>query len=194
MEKLKSRLLTKKYVDKLNSKFNILDIIDFKDFDTDFDVLKNRLTAIKKEKYQTNEKIVFEHFDTDFYHKRLTYGLNLYNLIETIKKIDIPFFTIILVTNHFGIKNEIDKILKEHNEKDFITVIETFVTDTYYNSSIENFSVNVNEICFSALSMLGAPRSHRFALYHYLKHNNLLNKVHVSIKGFKNNDISDRRT
>ena len=190
--KVRPTLLTKKYFDKLNNTFDILDIIKFTEFDTDFSVLENRLTAIKKDHYLPNERIIIEHFDTDFYHHRLVYGLNLYNLIETIRKIDIPFFTIMLITNHFGIKKEIDKILKNHNKEDFITVIETFITNTHYTNSIDEFDIAVDKISFSAMAMLGASRSHRVALYHFLDSNNLLDKVEVSLRGSKEkNDFNN---
>lgn len=185
MENIKPKLLSKKYIDKLKSKFDILDIIEFKEFDTNFSILRQRLINIKKQEYQVNERIIIEHFDTDVYHKRLNYGLNLYNLLEEIENLDIPFFTIILVTNHFGIKREIDEILKDQNN-DSIKVIETFITKTHYDTNaVTEFDVAVDKIKFSALSMLGAPRSHRFALYNYLKENNLLEKIQLSIRGLK---------
>lgn len=191
MVKVKRKLLTRKYFEKLNNTFNILDIIEFKEFDTDFSVLENRLTAIKKDQYLPNERIIIEHFDTDFYHHRLVYGLNLYNLIETIRKIDIPFFTIIIVTNHFGIKKEIDKILG-HDEEGSIKVIETFILRPGYNTDLVSvIDTNIDKITFSALSMLGAPRSHRFALYNFLESNHLLDKVQVSIRGIKKNDFTN---
>lgn len=190
MKKINPKLLSNKYTDKLKNQFDILDIIEFTEFDTNFDILRQRLINIKKQEYQINERIVFLHFDTDFYHKRLKYGLNLYNLLEVIRNLDIPVFTIILVTNHFGIKKEIDEILEDQNNS--ITVIETFITKSHYSSStVADFDISVDKIKFSALSMLGAPRSHRFALYNYFEENNLLEKIQVSIKGLEN-DITNR--
>ena len=79
------KLLTNKYYNKLASVYNILDTIEFKEFDSDFDVLKDRLNQLKQEHYNVNDRVIIEHFDTDYYdYKILHFGLNLYNILTLI--------------------------------------------------------------------------------------------------------------
>jgi len=181
------RLLTKKYYNKLTSVYNILDTIEFKEFDYNFDVLKSRLSQIKQEKYDVNDRIIIEHSDTDYYDKKiLKFGLNLYNVFTVIAELDIPYFVFVFVTNHFGLQQEIDLILKDHSQEDRPTIIETFITTTHYNSDlVEDLPINTQDIKHAGLSMMGASRSHRYSLYNYLNTNNLLDRVEVSIRGYK---------
>jgi hypothetical protein len=182
-----SSLLTKKYYNKLANAYNILDTIEFKEFDRNFDVLKARLSQIKRKHYDVNDRMVIEHFDIDYYDdKILCFGLNLYNVITLITELDIPYFVFVFVTNHFGLQQEVDKILKDHPIEDRPKIIETFIIRHHYNSNlVEDLPVNTQEIKYAGLSMMGKPRSHRFSLYNYLKEHELLDNVQVSIRGFK---------
>jgi len=182
-----SKLLTKKYYDKLSSVYNILDTIEFKEFDYNFDVLKDRLIQIKREQYNVNDRIIIEHFDTDYYDEKiLRFGLNLYNVITLITELDIPCFVFVFATNYFGLQQEIDRILKDHPIEDRPKIIETFITKNHYNSDlVEDLPVNTQEIKYAGLSMMGVSRSHRYSLYNYLNTNNLLDNVKVSIRGYK---------
>ena len=181
------KLLTDKYYNKLTSVYNILDTIEFKEFDYDFSVLKDRLSQLKQEHYNVNDKVIIEHFDTDYYdHSILKSGVNLYNLMTVIKELDIPYFVFVFVTNHFGLQQEVQEILQDHPIGDRPTIIETFITNSHYNSDIvEDLPVKTQEIKHAGLSMMGATRSHRYSLYNYLNKNNLLEEVQVSIRGFK---------
>lgn len=179
------KLLTEKYYDKLSSVYNILDTIEFKEFDYNFDVLKDRLIQIKREQYNINDKIIIEHFDTDYYDdKILRFGLNLYNVMTVIAELGIPYFVIIFATNNFGLQQEIDRILKDHPAGDRPKIIETFITKMHYNTNlVENLPINAQDIKYAGLCMMGAERSHRYSLYNYLNTNNLLDCVKVSIRG-----------
>ncbi len=181
------KLLTNKYYNKLKSVYNILDTIEFKEFDLDFNVLKDRLSQIKQKHYDVNDRIVIEHFDTDYYdYSIFKFGVNLYNLMTVIKELDIPYFVFVFVTNHFGLQQEVEEILQDHPIGDRPTIIETFIIITHYNSDIvEDLPVNTQEIKHAGLSMMGRNRSHRYSLYNYLNKNNLLDEVPVSIRGFK---------
>ena len=181
------KLLTDKYYNKLTSVYNILDTIEFKEFDYDFSVLKDRLSQLKQEHYNVNDKVIIEHFDTDYYdHSILKSGVNLYNLMTVIKELDIPYFVFVFATNHFGLQQEVDLILKDHPNEDRPKIIETFITWSHYNPDlVEDLPINTQDIKHAGLSMMGASRSHRQGLYNYLNTNNLLDSVKVSIRGYK---------
>lgn len=180
------KLLTKKYYDKLSSAYNILDTIHFKEFDYDFDVLKDRLSQTKREQYDVNDRIIIEHYDTDYYDEQVfKFGVNFYNTLTTISELDIPYFVFVFVTNHFGLQQEVNLILKDHPREDIPTIIETFVTTSHYSDIVQDLPVNAQDIKHAGLCMMGASRSHRYSLYNYLNTNNLLDSVKVSIRGYK---------
>lgn len=177
-------LLTDKYFDKLSFHFNILGVINFQEFDYDFDVLKDRLTSLNQESFGEKDKIIITHFDTDYYDCNFfKFGLNFYNFFSVIDEMSIPHFVFIICTNYFGISKEIEEINKNHDPDDKPIVIETFITSTHYCSEVVNdIPVNIENIQRPALSMMGAPRSQRFALYNFIKQSGLIDKIEISIK------------
>ncbi len=179
---IKSELLTKKYFNFFSSKFEILDIIEFKEFDYNFDILIKRLQKIKKEEYSINQKIIIEHFDTDYYDDNLLkFGLNLYNFFQVTKKLNLPNFIFLFVTNHFGLKDEIDKILNNNSDK--VTVIETFITKSHYNTdAYHDIDVDQHKIVYPALTMMNHGRCHRYAFYDWIEKNSLLDYIEISIR------------
>lgn len=177
---------TDKYYKRLHNAYNILDTLYVAEFDHDFDVLKSKLSQIKREGYDVNDRILIEHFDTDYYDKQvLKFGLNFYNTLITISELDIPYFVFVFATNHFGLQQEVDLILKDHPQEDRPTIIETFITTSHYSDLVQDLPVNAQDIKHAGLSMMGASRSHRHGLYNYLNTNNLLDSVKVSIRGYK---------
>jgi len=176
--------LTDKYFNKLSSHFNILDVINFLAFDRDFNVLKDRLAELNQESFGEKDKIVITHFDTDYYDSNfLKFGLNLYNFFSVIDEMNIPHFVFVICTNHFGISKEIEEINKNHDPDDKPIVIETFLSSKHYCSEVVNdIPVNIESIQRPALSMMGARRSHRFALYNFIKQSGLIDKIEISIK------------
>lgn len=177
-------LLTDKYFDKLSSHFNILDVINFQDFDYDFNLLKDRLSKLNQESFDTKDKIIVTHFDSDYYDSDFfKFGLNLYNFFSVIDEMYIPHFAFIICTNHFGISKEIEEINKNHDPDDKPIIIETFLTSSHYCSEVvKDIPVNIESIQRPALSMMGARRSQRFALYNFIKQRGLIDKIEISIK------------
>ena len=180
---------TPKILAAIEKKYELLDTIYVIDIDRDISLFEERLLNIKKESFAPNERILINHTDTDYYDKKiLKYGLTLYNILFTIKKINIPFFTILFYTNHIGISEEITRILDDlnHPVEDRPTVIESFLNNLSYSAcSCKDLPINSQDIKHAGLSMMGASRSHRYSLYNYLNKNNLLDSVKVSIRGYK---------
>ena len=185
--KLKSKssiTLTNGFYELLSQQYNILDIFRFVHFDHNFNILKEKLNSIKKHTFANNEKIIVEHFDTDYYNSKiLKHGLNLYNFFSVAKDIDIPLSVFVICTNHYGIEQEINQLLDDHDINDRPLIIETFVQISSYNiNPYKDIDINIDNIKYAGLSMMGAPRSHRFAFYNYLCNNKLLDKIKVSIR------------
>ena len=61
------RALSTRFEEELRNKFNIIDIIDLFAYDSNLEALKDKLHSIKKEEFSPNDRIVFMHFDTEYY-------------------------------------------------------------------------------------------------------------------------------
>ena len=85
-----ARELYPEAIDIINKKFNVLLYMDCRDFDTNLEILSDRLDKIKKESYQHNDRILVVHMDTDYYDQLLPCGLVTLNLIRMFKNKDIP--------------------------------------------------------------------------------------------------------
>ncbi len=164
--------------------YNILYHTNTLNFDENFDILEQNQHLVKKDFFSPKEKILIEFFDTDYFDPDiLNHGLILYNIFTIAKIVDIPLHVFIFVTNHFGIQKDINSILKDHHINDRPIVIETFLRQQVYNSNVvQDFQISAKDIKFPAVSMMGANRSHRHALFNWMKTNNLLDRIKVTIR------------
>lgn len=164
----------KKY---LHEKFNIILELNCRDFDCNVQILLDALKNIKVDTFMPRDRIVISHMDTDYYDPLLPCGLVILNIVRCMKLVDIPFANLIFITTHFGIKKEFDLLLADQHHADRPTVIETLlcpgVLATHYAHTT---LMDVEQIEKQSLCLLGKQRSHRVALYNFLK-NNLHDKV-----------------
>jgi hypothetical protein len=82
------------------------------------------------------------------------------------------------LTNHFGIDKEVKELAPDLN--DFPTLIYSFISKLHYTNKYQDIKFT-NNIELPAICMMGYPRVHRLATYHFLKDNNLFNLVATSI-------------
>jgi len=177
------RLTDPEFLSAIKQQYHVIDLFELAGYDKDFDRLEKHLLSIKKHQYYTNDRIIVVHFDTDYYiHNH--YGINLLNFFNVWKSVGIPLYILLFYTNHIGIKCEIDKICQNYHFADQPTVIETFINPTNYSDDTYNTEpdINSNQIEYHGLSMMGAPRSHRYALYNHLKHLN--NQLVLTVHGY----------
>lgn len=175
-------MMVPELLETLKTNFNIVGHVEFKQFDNNWDFLTNFFRRTHKQMFDVNDRYIIEHQDTDIYIPECSVGINLRNFFEIARKEDIPFYTILIWTNHLGIQKEIDSICKHRHPLDRPTVIESFCASTHVTDHYLDFAMNIEHIQYHSLSMLGAPRSHRYALYNALKHIDS-NKLAISIKG-----------
>ena len=173
--------MTQGYRDVVYNKYRVVLHLEFKQFDQDFTILEEHLRTVKKQSFDPDERIIIEHVDTDYYFNEFAHGLGLYNLFTAFKQVDIPLFTMLLFTNHFGIQREVDELAPDTNDKP--TVIETFITKTHYTNNYRPILLNQDQIQRPGLCMMSQGRVHRHAMYHFLEKENLLPVVATSIKG-----------
>jgi hypothetical protein len=156
--------------DLLDRKYHILAHWNFLEFDQNFDILRENLSLIKKDQFDSKDRIIIEHQDTDFYIKECTIGMNLRNFFCVVSELDIPFYLFIFYTNHFGIQKEFDIICKHRHPLDRPTVIESFLSTLHHDKNkIAEIECNFDSIQVNMLCMMNLKRSHRNAVYNELK-------------------------
>lgn len=66
-------------LDVLRRKFNVLEHMNFLEFDHDFDRFKQRLNDCRKPQFDARDRIIVEHLDTDYYFDHCLVGVNFRN-------------------------------------------------------------------------------------------------------------------
>lgn len=155
----------------LDRRYQIIEHMSFLEFDHDFEILRSRLTACKKKKFNVNDRIIIEHFDTDYYFDQCTTGVNLRNFFVLLEELDIPRYIFIFYTNHFGLQKETDSLCQYCEKQDRPTIIESFLSKLSHDpSKLQDIDCDFHLINHHALCMMHLTRSHRNAMYHALKH------------------------
>jgi hypothetical protein len=167
--------MTDEYRNAIYSKYNIVSHTSFLNFDQDILSLEDYLLKSKKDSFNHNDRIIVEHMDTDYYIPDFPYGVTLYNLIKAFVRLDIPLFTLLLFTNHFGIEKEVLELLP--NQEDKPTFIYSFISKGHYSGQYTDHDIDSNSIEIPALSMMAAGRVHRDVISNFLLKNNLLDVV-----------------
>jgi hypothetical protein len=173
-------LMPNAYRSVLYKKYNILGHIEFKYFDQNFLLLEEYLLTRKKSQFDPRDRFILVHMDLDYYFEDFPFGINFYNTFTTFRKLDIPLYTMLFFTNHFGIEKEIDKLIDHPADRP--TVISSFITTVHYSNSYQPTNIDADQVTMPALSLMNTPRSHRFGLYNFLQENDLLTHTAVSIR------------
>jgi hypothetical protein len=175
----------KNILEYLELKFNILYISNTLNFDENYQRLCNELLSIKKDSFLPNDRIMIEFFDLDYYENFLKTGLHIRNIIECFKSCGIPMFTLMIITNNFEMKTEVDILLEDWPAEDRPTIITTLSSkltfehkDHYQPVDIDADSIKKHAVCL----MSGNKKLHRFAMFDFFKSNNLLEKVGIGFK------------
>jgi hypothetical protein len=149
--------------------FNVLDYFETKEFDNDYDALIRRLEKTKKHMFDPKDRYILTFFDTSFFVDDTC--VVLYNFFRIWRWMDLPFYTLIIHTNHFGLAEKIANEFREHHPADKPSVIESMINRI--NFDIESYQVSdpeIDKINYHALCMMaGNKRSHRYATYTNLK-------------------------
>lgn len=159
------------WMSALEKKYNILDVFILHRYDYRIEQLHQRLQAIKKTQFDQQDRIVVVHFDTDYYIHN-TFGINLTNLFTAWQSADIPLHNMLIYTNHTGLRQEIDTLCRDRHAEDRPTIVETFINQLSYLSDTycTEPDLCVDQIEWHGLALMGAPRSHRYALYNHIQH------------------------
>jgi len=175
-----SQRLSSEVIFLLSKKYTIVEFFDLMhhDHNTMMHVLKKHNNIFNKK-----NRILILHDDTDYYLPHVNYGLLTFNIYQLFFELNIPLSSIIFITNHYGIKKEFELLSKNIN--DVPLIIDDMIT---FNDDISNPIANCNthievgdiDIKYNMLCMMGKERVHRNALYNYILHKNLTQKIHTT--------------
>jgi hypothetical protein len=156
-------------LDLLSQHCNIVGGAVMQEIDHDWAAVAAWLQGMHRDQFDPADRIIVVHQDSDYYLPN-GYGINLNNLFETWTDCNIPVYTMLLYTNHFGIAQEIEQICQWRKIQDRPTIIEAPITE-YPGANFPDPVLAADQIVLHAVSMMaGSPRSHRFALYNHLQH------------------------
>lgn len=167
----------------IRAKFNVIDIIEFKEFDQNWQHLIDKASGYTSRPFGFNDKVIVVHLDTDYYLD-MVYGVSLHNFFAVWQDtLGLPTHGLLFYTNHFGLRKEISTICGQCDIDDQPLIVETFINPLSWQS--ENFlaepAVQIEDIEYHGISLMGHNRSHRFALYNHTQ--KLSHKIIRTIKG-----------
>lgn len=148
--------------------FNIIAIIDLFKFDSDLIGLKNFLLSIKKTSFDSNDRIVVLHNDTEYFYYSNIVGFTTHNFFNIVRDLDFPLYIFTFLTNH----SKFDEAIKPFvSHCDTPTVYNTLVNNvSYYNIKHLTLPVEVKKIIkYKALCLMGVNRAHRTKLFQFLE-------------------------
>lgn len=173
-------MINQEVIDIVNSRYEILDIIDLLKYDYQLDKLDQLLSKYNNYIFSKNQRILILHHDTDYYTTTTAIGFTIFNLFVLLNRYCLAQEHFIMFTNHYGIKDEIAYISRQICYADPLKVIYTSQWYDYpkINSSNTISYKTTTKNLFCCLN--GINRAHRLLTLCYLKKYNLLNLGMVS--------------
>lgn len=182
---MSNTLLWKSFKDNIEKKYSILTYINLVHYDYQIEHLFESIKKVYKNQYNSNEKIVILHYDTDFYITKHI-GNTMYNLLQIINYFGISPSVFIILTSNYGLDKELKYYYQNFVsnfdvENDWFNVIENNYSRLQSQENIEtNLSMSCEKICYHYSLLNGAPRTHRKILVSALYAQNLIDKGIVS--------------
>lgn len=173
----------KDIADFLQEKYNILDTLNSTYFDEDmFTMLPATLKKSRKDVFDPDDRYILVLFDCYYYLE--SENLFLHNFVKMWKYLDIPAYTLLVLTNNFGITDEFMNYFQDNPDNDKPTVIETFYNPiSYRNQKTPMMPDNFEDIDYHCLHLAaGTPRPHRHILHDFLQKQHM-DKTVLSIEG-----------
>lgn len=160
----------------LNQKYQILGTFNLSAYDQNMFALYEDLKGFKSYSFAPNQKIIFYHFETDFYLNGT--GFTVYNLQTILNNLDISQSGCIMLTLAYGIEKEIRQLgINICNDTYPMQVVPNsyvmIVSNPFPDQDIQN---NFDKIEYPFMCLNGAERSHRVMLLCLLADCELLNK------------------
>lgn len=170
----------------LNKKFKILSYINLVSADLSPTTLDQMLKGFRDYTFNSNEKILIAHIDTQYYLPTCKFSITLYNLHQTLSTYGIPSESVIMFTNHYGIDEELKILAHAFNFLNPITAFVSFYDTVGTTKNVKSINLNHDSIEYLFCCINGTKRSHRILFLSMLKHHDLFSSGIVTIN-FKQN-------
>ena len=157
-------------IDELEKRYELVDIINLVFFDLDLEKLQTCLSSWSKYKFANNQRLIILHHDTDYYVQNQ--GNTTYNLIKLLSVYQIATEHVIIITNHYGLRQEV----QYQSSIAGIDPPKVVYTSLWYDfPDTERLgTISLGKFKYLYCCLNGIERSHRVATLCYLDHHNLL--------------------
>jgi hypothetical protein len=160
-----------KIAQSLQEKYNIVAEIDLLKLDSNPQLLYHALKLAYREYYKPNDRILIYHYDTDFYYAKGSPGFIISNLMTCLKSLDISVNFCLLLTNHYGISDEINRLSFDDLD---MPIFENHYQLLQTTPTPIPIDINIDKIKKTYICLNGVKRSHRVLFLSYLKEYQLL--------------------
>jgi hypothetical protein len=168
-------------IDHLKEYFIYDKIFDLFSYDSNLEKLYLELAELKKDHYDVNYRFIFLHYDTDYYIYPGTPGILLTNLQTILKKLDIPNYFCLIITNHTNLEHEVNYLQKHlTNDHSPIGIIVSQLQNCHVTKSLTNIDINILDIKNKYCCFNHNRRGHRRALISLLHYKDFLKYGTVS--------------
>ena len=160
-------------IDLIRTKYQIIKIIDLVKY-TNPESLAGVLSEYHSVEFAQDQRLVILHHDTDFYPSTTSVGNTIYNILRLCANYNIPLEHVILLTNHYGIEDEVKTAARQICNADDISVI---YTSQWYDfpdyTDIKPADLNVT-LDYLYCCLNGKQRQHRVMTLCMLQEHDLL--------------------
>ena len=107
--------------EKILKKYFVYDkVFDLLSYDHDLDQLKHEIkTILSGEQFAPNYRLIFLHYDTDYYVFPSTPGILLTNLQIILQELNVPNYFCLIVSNHNNLSDELEYLRKNFTKDDY---------------------------------------------------------------------------
>ena len=184
LQSINTETINTETINEIKKKFNVLAIIDSMMY-VDIKDLDAKIKKYNNKEFKNNDRILIFYQDTGYYLE-LNSGTSIFfnNLYEILRKYNVPSESVIIFTNHYGIKKEIDLL----NKKMTYSINKIVETPLWYDfpkpETVDNImsqsQISTNEFLYTCLN--NVQRVHRNYTLCQLKKKNLLELGIVSYR------------
>jgi len=140
--------------------------------------LYRELSEIKKDHFESNDRIIFLFYDTEYYIEN-QFGLILMNTYRIISHLDIPTFCCLIITQQDYIKKNVEYLNQIHFPQDTAILVIEYQVDNSYDH-LEQIKNNFNFIKKTFTALNRQPRKHRKIFFSLLDTHQLLKLGQIS--------------
>lgn len=155
----------------------VLDWFDLMDYDWRIGEIEELFRPYQHQEFEKDQCIAILHFDVDYYSGG--FGNTLFNLVMILARLQIPAEHVLIITNHYGIRAELDALSADLGTGRFQLLETSLCLDFPDSDEIKDVTEQEVERLYYCLNNIN--RSHRRLTIAWLAERELLDKGAISI-------------